>query len=99
MNRDPEETAGVVAHFPNLELIPLASAAEAKAAVEEQERAGRRLSVAVGAIPSFAPVTELEIAVYDIAHVMLNAKDIGGELTGRHFLEMAYKVRSLTLAC
>ncbi|GAA5831590.1 hypothetical protein JCM11251_000761 [Rhodosporidiobolus azoricus] len=82
INRDPIETASIIASFPQYDLRALDS--EEKWTTDDAER----VACGVGAIPSFEPQTEGEKMVYRVAEKVF---ETSGKYGKRPLMEMAYK--------
>ena len=93
-----------VQQFPQLDIRPLTSVAQAKEALKELDDSGVTLCAGVGAIPSIEPQSDAEKNVYEIAKVLFEhsyPSDRKSQPAGSMqlpakpcFLEMAYKVSS-----
>ncbi|GAA5852000.1 hypothetical protein JCM8547_000123 [Rhodosporidiobolus lusitaniae] len=103
VNRDPVETAAIIAQFPALNLRALTSVEEAEKELDELESRGVKLAAGTGAIPSIEPQTEGEKMVYEVAKAVFarDYKKGEKETTAGSIalpekpvcLEMAYKPR------
>lgn len=96
LNRDESETAAVMKHYPQYNIIHLTSLEQAKAETTKLQQSGHRLRIGVGAIPAIEPVTDAEKMVYTVAKFLFELKDeakSSDDFKQRHFLEMCYKVR------
>ncbi|GAA6030614.1 hypothetical protein JCM8097_006237 [Rhodosporidiobolus ruineniae] len=103
INRDDEETASIVAQFPDLDLRPLTSVDQAQSELKSLEEKGIRLAAGTGAIPSIEPQTDAEKNVYEVAKAVFEweykpegVQTKAGSLAlppKPTFLEMAYKPR------
>lgn len=92
VNRDPTETASIIASpfFAKYDLRPL------EALEQWTEAEAERIACGVGAIPSIPPQTEGEKLVYALAERVFASS---GRLAGgpKPFLEMAYKPHVTTM--
>ncbi|KAL7004324.1 hypothetical protein EMMF5_006150 [Cystobasidiomycetes sp. EMM_F5] len=109
LNRDAGETERTVAQFPELDLRPLATVADAEQVLQELNSRGIKLCAGVGAIPSIEPQSAAEKTVYEIAKTLFSfpysphpsdgtsegasEDDSMGLPPQPCFLEMAYKPR------
>lgn len=102
LNRDPQETAAIVAQFEKWDLRPVESVEHAEQLLKDLAAEGKTLCIGTGAIPAIDPVTDGEKLVYAAAKVLFNGKyekQTGGDVEGhlKHpekpvFLDMVYKV-------
>lgn len=92
VNRDAEETAGIVEHFKEWDLRSLETLQAAQEALAQADRDGVKLVAAVGAIPSVEPVTEEEKRVYEIAGTLFGHEyEEGGATLGERYLPLPSK--------
>ncbi|EGG07639.1 uncharacterized protein MELLADRAFT_35329 [Melampsora larici-populina 98AG31] len=101
INRDHEETLGVMGQFPHLDLRAILDEEDFEA--ECTGRFSKPIPIGVGCIPALEPVTDQEKMVYQLARAIFSipyvpeAKETDDEFikapTRPLFLEMAYKPR------
>lgn len=101
INRDHEETLGVMGQFPDLDLRAILDEEDFEA--ECTGRFSKPIPIGVGCIPALEPITDQEKMVYQLARLIFSipyvpeAKNTNDEFikapTRPVFLEMAYKPR------
>lgn len=89
INRDAQETAEIIAQFPQYDLRALLRVEDWTVEMEESVACG------VGAIPCFEPITDEEKNVYKLAEKVFGSRNQDGR--ERLFLEMCYKPRITTI--
>ncbi|KAH9812431.1 hypothetical protein DFH28DRAFT_930870 [Melampsora americana] len=101
INRDHEETLGVMGQFPHLDLRAILDEEDFEA--ECTGRYAKPIPIGVGCIPAIEPITDQEKLVYQLARLIFSipyvpeAKETDDDFikapTRPLFLEMAYKPR------
>jgi hypothetical protein len=91
INRDPTETAAIIAQFPDLDLRALETVKQVEEELAALEGKGIRLAAGTGAIPSIEPQSDAEKNVYEVAKAAFSYPYKSGSTADDGFISLPAK--------